>query len=355
MKTKLSPFRYAFVGLLAGILQQTPVQAYDNTSCCKEPCQSANTTNASDSDDASVQGDPEERPRPVAPPVIFSSPPPTGEIAGARNSLTLPSLRISLPKLTFETPECSWGGFSRGKRAPQMNIDSASAPMSHNNPLLFGHIPTSPSQNTGASNAPQSTPDSDNRPASEPATQEGCGAIRYRSKSGVRSELAAENTGRQRRFENSYAPSRGEMADPWENTEHATMQKCQRDMVELTEQLTNLQNAVLKLAEAQQAANQQPSKPSQKSRLVDPWDDSHADSTVNVASDIVNEQARRIAFLETRIEELSRERATLNNPVQPEAATEVHKDKAAAGNGSQSPKSLRPSILGRMSGMITKR
>lgn len=77
--------------------------------------------------------------RPAAP-VMFAAPTPTGEIAGARNSIALPSLRVSLPKISLETPELRLSGFTRFRREPEMILDGAAAARSHVNPLLMGQL-----------------------------------------------------------------------------------------------------------------------------------------------------------------------------------------------------------------------
>lgn len=87
-------------------------------------------------------------PRPATPPVaapaqrpvMFAAPTPTGEIAGARNSIALPSLKISLPKLSIETPELRLSGFTRFRREAEMQIDGTAAAASHMNPLLMGQL-----------------------------------------------------------------------------------------------------------------------------------------------------------------------------------------------------------------------
>ena len=73
-------------------------------------------------------------------PVNFTAPTPSGEVAGARRSFGLPSLHISLPKVSFETPEFKLNGWTQFRRDPHMVLDGGTAPMAQNNPVLFGQL-----------------------------------------------------------------------------------------------------------------------------------------------------------------------------------------------------------------------
>ena len=116
---------------------------------------------------------------PARQPTMFAAPTPTGEISGARNSIALPSLRISLPKLSLETPEFRLSGFTRFRREPQMQLDGNVAAAAHTNPLLFGQLHHSTAQRPAAAAAPSPEPAAAApavAPAAAPApcTIEGC-------------------------------------------------------------------------------------------------------------------------------------------------------------------------------------
>lgn len=343
MLLKCSKFRSLLFGIVASsFLESRPVVG-DEVGCCgsEEP----SSADAS-SDDLSEEGVGQTG---LAPSVIFSAPPPTGEIAGARMSLAFPSLRLSLPKITLETPELSLNGFGRSRRGAQMNIDSSSAPVSQGNPLLFGHIPTGIGQSTGTPNAPaQSTPDSGDQasPACAPANKRNCGELSSKSRrdSSVRRN---HHIG----IANATRIGTGD-CDPW-RTSSEGVEECKQQVADLSSQIQDLQVAVLKLAELQEsrATSTGDTRPSR----VDPWQEPSR-AGVDEFRETARVQAERIAYLEAQLEALSSASGGADQPVAPPrgnaapAATNSGRSNVATATSAS-----RAKIFNRLGGLMSSR
>ena len=73
-------------------------------------------------------------------PAMFAAPTPSGEVEGARNSYSLPSLELSIPKMSFGLPEFHIRGMGRGRREAQMRLDEGTAPLASGAPAIYGPL-----------------------------------------------------------------------------------------------------------------------------------------------------------------------------------------------------------------------
>lgn len=165
--SKLNRHKRSILIAVASLSLNTAIVPADWYSDC-DSCVPAATTNPASSNPAPADDEPESQPAAtfVNPrPAVFAAPAASGEVAGGRKSLGLPSLRITMPRITLETPEFRFNGFTQYRRDAHMQIDSANAPVSHMDPAIYGNL-------VGASigaNATQSTPSSSNNAGSTPA------------------------------------------------------------------------------------------------------------------------------------------------------------------------------------------
>ena len=107
-------------------------------------------------------------------PAMFAAPTPSGEVEGARNSYSLPSLELTLPKMSFGLPEFRIRGMGRGRREAQMRLDEGTAPMASGAPAIYGPLLGAGLQQQAtvprpASAAPASAPASEPAAAAAPA------------------------------------------------------------------------------------------------------------------------------------------------------------------------------------------
>lgn len=266
----------------------------------------------------------------VAPaqPMMFAAPAPTGEIAGGRSSIALPTFRISLPKISMETPELCLHGFTRFRRDPQMMIDSAAAPASHNNPLLFGQLTGASAQQaqpgTRRSAAPATAAPAAAAPAAA-APAEGCTSSESQKVQELTRQIfelqkLAYQSGLDPSARTSAAPSLPGQAsvtmvsaknDPWQNSAEFQLKACEQQVAGLESQIQELQKLVEKLATQRMSESQTAPKSSashgQPSEAVDPWsrDQQEIDEAVE-QSTIAAQQALKIALLEAKLEEFEK-------------------------------------------------
>lgn len=168
---------HAILALAAAMCPVAASAQGNSQANCARPAAAAAAASSSNPQAAPVNSFPQQPVAAAAPPVMFAAPTPTGEISGGRNSISLPSLRISLPKLCLETPEVRFSGFTRHRREPQMQLDSATAAASHMNPLLMGQLTgAGVQQRQPAVAAPAKAPPAEPAPATAApaAPPEGC-------------------------------------------------------------------------------------------------------------------------------------------------------------------------------------
>ncbi len=107
-------------------------------------------------------------------PAMFAAPTPSGEVEGARNSYSLPSIELTLPKMSFGLPEFRIRGMGRGRREAQMRLDEGTAPMASGAPAIYGPLLGAGLQqqtnvSRPASAAPASAPPAEPAAAAAPA------------------------------------------------------------------------------------------------------------------------------------------------------------------------------------------
>lgn len=191
-----------------GIASVAPAQA----PCVPDGCLpgTSNTAPAKDN----LAG-PEDELAPAQPrrPVMFAAPAPSGEIAGARRSIALPSLTVSIPKISIETPEFRINGWRKFRRDAQMQVDEATAPAATGNPVLFGQLMATQNQTARPFNDQTARPSND------------------------RTASPAEN-----------------LAPP--ESAPCTLRQGADDVRQLSQQVQQLQTLVLQMAEIQAAAAQ---------------------------------------------------------------------------------------------------
>ena len=350
MLLKSPKFKSLLLSAVALSLPESSLVVGEEIGCCgsvEQSCADATSADAS-SDDLVEDADAAAG---VAPPVIFSAPPPTGEITGARSSLAFPSLRLSLPKITLETPELSFSGFGRGRRGAQMNIDSASAPVSHGNPLLFGHIPTGLGQPTANPNAAR-TPAPDDRdqasPLGAPANNGNCGDL------GLNSRRNAPVRSSQQHGVAAATRQATGGNDPWKASGDVRVEECQKQVADLSAQIQGLQVAVLKLAELQEVRTSSPSQPTRRPSRVDPWSDTSEESREQ-GRETEKAQAERIAYLEAKLQERTIASESADQP----AGDPIERPPVKASNSVSTVGAVattaRPTILNRLGGLMSKR
>lgn len=267
-------------------------------------------------------GDNEEEPvAAVAAPTMFSAPSPTGEVTGARSGIGLPSLRLTMPRLSIETPELSVLGFSRSRRDAQMHIDAAAAPASPQSPLLFGQIQSNLHSNGAAAAAsPSRTKKDDPGAAAAGPSDEGCTSLESRKVELLTRQVnelqkllaqqnAASGAAPQKVAES--APS----TDPWASSRASEVAECEQSVAELSAQLSELQRLVTQLAELQAAEPQLKAVPQAsipKAKKVNPWQEPTTEPRDEEATPVndpdkvlLSEQAERIARLEAQLAKLS--------------------------------------------------
>jgi len=261
---------------------------------------------------------------------MFAAPAPTGEIAGGRSSIALPTFRLSLPKISMETPELCLHGFTRFRRDPHMMIDGAAAPASHNNPLLFGQLTgasaqqTQPGARRSAAAAPAAAAPATAAPAAA-APAEGCTS----SESQKVQELTRQIFELQKlAYQSSADPSaRTSVAqplpsqagvtmvsaknDPWQNSAEFQLKACEQQVAGLESQIMELQKLVEKLATQDVSEPQTAPKSSAShvlpSKTVNPWSrDQQEFDEATQESDIADQQALKIALLEAKLEQFEK-------------------------------------------------
>jgi hypothetical protein len=306
-----SAFLPGFVLASAAVSGDCRAQQCGEKSCCRPPAADAAAAAAPAEDD---------EPATVAPgrPAVFTAPAPTGEILGARHSLGLPSLRISLPKMTFETPEFSWQGFSRGRREAQMQLDGATAPVSHQEPLLFGQLAGSaaaaPAQTRPARTAPAETAPANVAPA--PCTPEGCLSSlqdpqRKRLEQQVMElqalvEHLAKQKGAVASQDSAATVSQNLFPEEkWESAADIQVRQYRQHVAGLESQILELQKLVEQLAAQKAAAPELPETAKEpvrkRSRSIDPWTEGEETETLPKQEVADSSQAERIAMLEAQI------------------------------------------------------
>lgn len=265
----------------------------------------------------------------AASPTMFAAPAPTGEIAGGRSSIALPSFRISLPKISMETPELCLHGFTRFRPDPQMMIDGAAAPASHNNPLLFGQLTGASAQQTQsgtrrpAAAAPAAAAPAAAAPAAPAAAAEGCTSLESQRVQDLTMQIfelqkLAYQSGADPGARTGVAqplPSQAGVTmisaknDPWQNSAEFQLNAFEQQVAGLESQILELQKLVEKLA-TQDASESQPAPKSsashvQPSNAVNPWsrDQQEIDAAAQ-ESTIAAQQAQRIALLEAKLEKI---------------------------------------------------
>lgn len=309
----LKLFRAAF---LPGIVLTSAAFSDD---CCAQQCGEKSCCRPLAADTAAAPAE-DDQPATVAPgrPTVFAAPAPTGEITGARHSLGLPSLRISLPKLTFETPEVAFLGFSRGRREAQMHLDGAAAPVSHQDPLLFGQLAGGTVQSRAgsapAASAPANTAPAEAAPAG--CTPEGC-------MSGLQRQQLQQQVMELQALVEHLAKQQGAMTpqesvsrdsqnlfpeEKWESAAEIQVRQYRQHVAGLESQITELQKLVEQLA-AQKAAAQEPTETvkepvRKRSRAIDPWKEEAEPESLSGSELADRNQAERIAMLEAKLAEL---------------------------------------------------
>ncbi len=102
-------------------------------------------------------------------PAMFAAPTPSGEVEGARNSYSLPSIELSLPKMSFGLPEFRIRGMGRGRREAQMRLDEGTAPMATGAPAIYGPLLGAGFQQRAAASSAAPQKPADAAPATAPA------------------------------------------------------------------------------------------------------------------------------------------------------------------------------------------
>jgi len=300
-------------------------------------CAEAAPANAAPAEAAPANAAPADEGAP-AQPTMFAAPAPTGEIAGGRSSIALPSFRISMPKISLETPEFCLHGFTRFRRDPQMMIDGAAAPASHNNPLLFGQL-------TGAS-AQQTQTGTRRSAAAAPATAapataapaEGCTSIESQRVQDLTRQifelqkLAYQSSAdpSSRASDVQALPGQAGVTmisaknDPWQNSAEFQLKACEQQVAGLESQILELQKLVEKLA-TQNASESQTAPKSSASHVQppnggDPWSrDQQEIGAADQESTIAARQAQRIALLEAKLEQFEKMHSASRADVSDEA------------------------------------
>ena len=285
----------------------------------------------------------------AAAPTMFAAPAPTGEIAGGRSSIALPSFRISLPKISLETPEFCLHGFTRFRRDPQMMIDGAAAPASHNNPLLFGQLTGASSQQAqssprrSAAAAPASPPPASPPPAAAapaaPVPPEGCASIESQKVQDLTRQIfelqklayqSSVDPSATTNFPQTLpgqvgAPMVAAKNDPWQNSAEFQLKACEQQVAGLESQIRELQKLVEKLATPGMSESQPAPKSSashgQPSKALDSWNrDQQEIDDADRESTIAAQQAQRIALLEARLEQFEKMHSSSRVEVSDDAA-----------------------------------
>lgn len=269
----------------------------------------------------------------AAAPTMFAAPAPTGEIAGGRSSIALPSFRLSLPKISLETPELCLHGFTRFRRDPQMMIDGAAAPASHHNPLLFGQLTGASAQQTQPRRSAAAAPAAPAPAAAAPAaaapaegcTSDGCTSLETQRIQDLTRQVlelqklacqsSADPNARTRvtpvSLSQAGAPMVPAKTDPWQNSAEFELKACEQQVAGLESQILELQQLVEKLAKQGVSASPTVPKSSashgQPSNAVDPWSREQQETDEAAQqSTIAAQQAERIALLEARLEQFEK-------------------------------------------------
>lgn len=156
--------------------------------CVDEQCLPRASKAAAAAPAAAAPAEDEEEPSVAAAaargPVMFAAPTPSGEVEGARNSYSLPSIELTLPKMSIGLPEFRIRGMGRGRREAQMRLDEGTAPMASGAPAIYGPLLGAGLQQQSAvsrpaSAAPASTPPAE--PAAAPAAAAPAGCVDART------------------------------------------------------------------------------------------------------------------------------------------------------------------------------
>lgn len=277
-------------------------QQCGESNCCRPGTASAAAAPGQENAAAAAQA--------YAAPTMFAAPAPTGEISGARSSLGLPALRLSLPRITLETPELTLHGFSRMRRDPQMSIDGATAPASQQSPLLFGQLTGVTAQGTvapartanpgPAAAAPAADEPSDN------CVEEGCltGASQNRNRTGPPAQVASHSR---------QTASGATRENFWKTPAERQTEEYREQVAELESQISELQSLVRVLIETKKnettpIQHETPAN-TRKSQVINPWksEDSRAPVPPVRHPDAALAQAERIAALEAELAALRRQ------------------------------------------------
>jgi len=225
----------------------------------------------------------------------------------------------------METPELCLHGFTRFRRDPQMMIDGAAAPASHNNPLLFGQLTGASAQQTqsGTRRSAAAAPAAAAPAAAAPA--EGCASIESQRVQDLTRQIfelqkLAYQSGADPGARTGVAqplPSQAGVTmvsaknDPWQNSAEFQLKACEQQVAGLESQIMELQKLVEKLA-TQNASESQPAPKSsashiQPSNAVDPWSQEQQETDEAAQeSTIAAQQAQRIALLEAKLEQFEK-------------------------------------------------